>query len=346
MKSFSILTSAFLLVASAIAMAVVDVLLDERYWESLEDVIVLMGGDGSDGDAGGWWSRRGGIFLLVSASGLALMELGGYGSATFDDMQNDVMDALAWLDANYGDLDLFRKEDGGSSTSGRIGKRGLFVFGGYSSGGHVAATVTQNATLWRNRNLPDPHVHCDAILYISPVLSTRAYHDDVIRKKITSLPSLASSSSSLTSSSGATDSALEDETLSTSSSHEVFLSTTALASASSAPPPTWLTDRVVRAVFGHRAAPGIPSPIHTYDRSPPVPHIFLGCRYEMFGLTWLDAFFCSSDFSELLNGVGVESRYRAIRSDHWNILGSAELRSALKEELGRIKQECRIEKVR
>ena len=95
---------------------------------------------------------------------------------------------------------------------------------------------------------------------------------------------------------------------------------------------------MVQAVFGHGQ---VPSPIHTYDRSPRVPHVFIGCKNEMFGLTWLDTFFCSSDYNGLLNGMGIESRYRTVRSDHWNILGSAELKVVLGEELGRIERECR-----
>ena len=42
-----------------------------------------------------------------------------------------------------------------------------------------------------------------------------------------------------------------------------------------------------------------------------------------------------------MNGMGIESRYRSIRSDHWKILGSSELRDVLGEELGRIERECR-----
>jgi hypothetical protein len=66
----------------------------------------------------------------------------------------------------------------------------------------------------------------------------------------------------------------------------------------------------------------------------------------MFGLTWLDTFFCSSQYSRLLNGMGIDSRYKAVRSDHWNILRSSELRDALREELGRIERICHDGKAR
>ena len=211
MKSFSTLTLAFLLISSAITMAVVDFLLDDAYLETQSD---------ADDRAMGWCdsSRRTTLFFLVAAFGLALMELGGHGSASFDDMQNDVMDALAWLDANDEILGLYRNEvgDGGGGSSSRSdsemkrSRRGPFVFGGYSSGGHVAATVMQDASLWRDRDLPEPHAHFDTILYISPVLSTRAYHDDLLIR--TKRPSLASlSSSSLTSTSGMAESSTSED---------------------------------------------------------------------------------------------------------------------------------------
>ena len=99
--------------------------------------------------------------------------------------------------------------------------------------------------------------------------------------------------------------------------------------------PTWLTDQIVKAVFGQQA-PNIPSPVHTYDKSPPIPHIFLGCKNEMFGLNWLDLFFASPSYSELIASMGIESRYTAVQSDHWNILASNELRYHLRKELKRV----------
>ena len=290
MKSYALLTSVFLYVMAALTTAVVHILLDDHLWELLDDVI---GGRG---------------IILVYVTGWMSIELGGIGAASFDDMQKDVMDALAWLHVNETRLGLDRhpttnKRGGGTEhqqqqqqqAEWKNRRRRLFVFGGYSSGGHVAATVLQNPTLWTDQNLAKPRIHCDSILYISPVLATRAY-DAILRA--------------------------------------------APAFLWSPPSPIWLTGSVVRAVFGHVTGQ-VPSPIHTYDRSPRVPHVFIGCKNEMFGLTWLDTFFCSSDYNGLLNGMGIESRYRTVRSDHWNILSSAELKVVLGEELGRIERECR-----
>ena len=111
-----------------------------------------------------------------------------------------------------------------------------------------------------------------------------------------------------------------------------------------AKPDDVVTDEVVRMVFGAADAPAVPSPLHeVLDFSgskgnnchPAVPHVFVGCRNEVFGQNLLDAFFASEEYSDALKGVhGVDSRYRAVESDHWNVLGSTALRDALEEELG------------
>ncbi|KAL7541657.1 hypothetical protein ACHAXR_011114 [Thalassiosira sp. AJA248-18] len=319
MKTTSILTLAYILVVVAMMTALVNAVMNENWWGCIGDIFgerMLMG------QAGG--------FLLALATGLILMEIGGFGAANFDEMKNDVMDALEWLHANESRLGLKRTTAIKGEIADAKSPRRLFVFGGYSSGGHVACAVTQHPELWKDRNLPPPQDHCDSILYISPVLSTKSYHD-VLLKKISSLSSF-SSLPSLTPSDG---SALDQ--LSTHSSMSQL-------SSLSAKSPTWLTDQVVKAVFGHDAAHKIPSPIRTYEKSPPIPHLFLGCQEEMFGLSWLDTFFCSPSYSELLNSLGIESRYTAVESDHWNILNSSSLSDALRKELEWVKLECRKEK--
>ena len=54
----------------------------------------------------------------------------------------------------------------------------------------------------------------------------------------------------------------------------------------------------------------------------------------------LDTFFCSPSYCELLNSFGIESRYTAVQSDHWNILASEGLSNALRKELEWIEVEC------
>ena len=249
------------------------------------------------------------------------MELAGNGSASFDQMQNDVMDALAFLEKNKNRLGLNISSP--------------FIFGGYSSGGHVASTVTQQPHLWKERNLPSPDIYCDSLLYISPVLSTKPYIEmSSLSSSSLSMMSPSSSMPSLSPSDGSQSNdqnaaarrALENSSSSMSST----ASLSSLQSTSS--PPTWLTSELVKAIFGH-AASQTPSPIHTYHKSPSLPSTFVGCRKEMFGLKWLDLFFCSPTYSELLKNIGIDSRYVAVESDHWNILNSTVLSDAFDEEI-------------
>jgi hypothetical protein len=57
----------------------------------------------------------------------------------------------------------------------------------------------------------------------------------------------------------------------------------------------------------------------------------------MFGLDWLDLFFASRDYNELLVSRGVDSKFVGVDSDHWNILGSWDLLEVLERELRLIK---------
>ena len=53
----------------------------------------------------------------------------------------------------------------------------------------------------------------------------------------------------------------------------------------------------------------------------------------MFGLNLLDIYFSSPAYCELLKSIGIESRYVAVESDHWNILNSTVLKEALEKEI-------------
>ena len=288
-----------------------------------------------------------GVITLVFALSLVAIELAGHGSASFEDMQNDVMDALVWLDVNKERLQLASCRDAITSTtnSGLKTSKPFFVFGGYSSGGHTAATVSQQPQMWKDRNLPLPHIYCDAMLYISPVLSTKPYNDLEKYKSASpssdALPSLRRTSTLSTpvppqKISSVSLSSMDEfsEAQEAKKIKNLPLSLTSSSPWPQPPPPDWLTNRLVKTVFGDNAAQAIPSPIHEYQRSPSVPHIFLGCEHEMFGLNWLDVFFCSNAFNDLLQGKGIDSRYASVKSDHWNILNSVELSKALEQELG------------
>ena len=279
------------------------------------------------------------VFGTVLATLLLLVHVGGAGCASAEEMQEDVVDALKFLHDNRAKLGLDFETAGEKKTGAGGGDdRPRLVLGGYSSGGHVCATIVRREGLWRDRGLPSPSDFAGAMLYISPVLATRSWGSgkwmmtpaaDSGEESSASLPSLAPSGRS-EGSGGERPSASM-----TSSNSNVKRS-----------PTTWFTDEVVRMVFGAADAPDVPSPLHEVldegggsgkgnDRHPAVPHVFVGCRNEVFGLTLLDAFFASKEYSDALSKThGVDSRYRAVESDHWNVLGSTALRDALEEELG------------
>ncbi|KAL9182492.1 hypothetical protein ACHAXT_013144 [Thalassiosira profunda] len=321
MQTFTFLTLLFLVVMAALLTALMHAALGETLWYALGEIMAGTHVTGENLHLG-----QATAFAMLLVAGIFLMEIGGVGAASFEQMQTDVMDALAWLHANEAKLGLQRTEES---------SRRLFVFGGYSSGGHVAATVTQQPQLWKERNLPPPHEHCDSMLYISPVLSTKSSHEELSRK----ISSLSSSTPATSPSSSSLPSLSPSEASSHLSRQSSMVDAEPTSTTAKSSPPTWLTNQVVKSVFGP-SAPSVPSPIHTCDRSPAVPHLFVGCENEMFGLNLLDTFFCSPQYSEMLNGLGIESRYSAVRSDHWNILNSNELSEALRRELGWIEKEC------
>lgn len=260
------------------------------------------------------WDTRGATFLFIALSiAVLLMELGGRNSASFQDMQNDVMDALVWFDRNRNKVS--NTDKGSDDATQKI------VFGGYSSGGHVASMVMQQPQLWKDRKLPNPTSFCSTILYISPVLCTKPYHGDLERH----LSSLSSNDLTSTSSSSDTASSSVASTIQS-------MDSTAHLTYQTKQSPTWLTNQLINTIFGQP----IPSPIHTYIQTPSIPHIFIGCNKEMFGLNWLDLFFASKDYNALLKSRRVESRFIGVDSDHWNILGSLDLSEVLERELRQV----------
>lgn len=200
---------------------------------------------------------------------VALM-LASRGSAKFDDMLQDVADALVWVHD--------KKKILGKSHS-------QIVFGGYSSGGHVAASLLQRPDLFVSRGLPKPERVCDAVIMISGVLAVR--------------PPVS------------------------------FPGT-----------PRWLTDMTVHTVFGKEGALTVPSPLHD-GVQPKLPHLLIGCKHEMFGINWLDIFFCSRAYCKSLQANSVPATFVEISSDHWNILNSTELSLALRKELRLLSSQLR-----
>mmetsp|Transcript_35616 Transcript_35616/g.106288 ORF Transcript_35616/g.106288 Transcript_35616/m.106288 type:complete len:395 (-) Transcript_35616:527-1711(-) len=219
----------------------------------------------------------------------ALLAVGARGSAKFEDMQHDVADGLAWVH-RYKDkeeLVLTKPPNGVTSSeqAGQLMSKRALVFGGYSSGGHVASTVLQRPAFLKSKGLPPAEKVCDAVLLISGVLAVRPLKEE---------PSLPRASKD-------------------------------------ARPPNWLTDLTMQIVFGKENSSLVPSPIE--GTKPNLPHVLIGCAEEVFGLDWLDVFFCSSSYNDALERVGIPSRYIKIKSDHWNILRSREFSKVALDEL-------------
>ena len=233
-----------------------------------------------------WHSNGGTLVASIGAILVAwvLLALGCRGAADFDIMVRDVADALCWVH-RHKDSDILQKKRFHSTSFTEEKKDGnerasrAVIFGGYSSGGHVAATLMQRPHLFTAKGLPAPDEFCDAALFISGVLAVRPpANDNTIHS-------------------------------------------------------TWCTDLVTQVVFGKTGASKLPSPLHGVHKQPKVPHLLIGCENEVFGLKWMDVFFCSRAFCESLNQRNVPAKLVEIQSDHWNILESASLSHALKTEL-------------
>ncbi|CAB9517011.1 expressed unknown protein [Seminavis robusta] len=281
---------------------------------------------------------------------LILLALGGRGSATLDDMLEDVVEAIQWIDSHRDLLELHSsssvptttstsvvgKKDSMDSTqsqttipsetsttlSASTGSSDLscsdngntkeqpmepatdasrnpraatpMVFGGYSSGGHVATTLLHQPKRFQKHGLSPPEELFQGILVISGMMAVRPERITVQDCK-TQQPITIATPSGL---------------------------------------PTFLTNLVLQTVWGAETAKHIPSPL-TQARPPPaLPHLLVGCRNEMFGLNWLDVYFCSAEYRDKVQALtGQVAKYVQVESDHWNVLSSTALRNALQEEL-------------
>lgn len=275
------------------------------------------------------------LFLAFVAS---LLALGGEGSASFQDMLEDVAEALRWIEDHREVLRFGKTRDGprpgvakSSSSSSRgdnenstgmpsmtsspsnsppstpstlasgsdarqnIGDRPSYVFGGYSSGGHVAATLLHRPELFTKYGLPHPEKLFDAILMISGVLAVRPEQLNVTSSQIP---------------------------------EEKAVSIGVCG-------PMWLINFVMQFVWGS-AALTIPSPL-ILTNPPRLPHLLIGCRDELFGLPWLKVFFCSNAYAEKIKVMtGQHATHVEVESDHWRILNSSALRKVLREELTKL----------
>lgn len=112
-------------------------------------------------NGGSSWQTTVTTLLTLLMVWLALV-LASRGAAKFDDMVDDVALALQWIQQYRA------KEQEGA-------RRPRMIFGGYSSGAHVAATLlAQPVERWTSRGLPPPTDFIDTILLVSGVLATQS----------------------------------------------------------------------------------------------------------------------------------------------------------------------------
>ena len=137
------------------------------------------------------WSLSTQIFAVVAFLHL-LLRLGARRSAMFPDMVQDVADALQYIH------DIRTNQDHPDTTLRQaLSKPSSVVFGGYSSGGHVAASVLQRPKLWAERDLTTDWI--DGVVFLSGVLAvssqqhptwlTNFVTHSVFRERIQELPS-------------------------------------------------------------------------------------------------------------------------------------------------------------
>ena len=102
-------------------------------------------------------------------------------------------------------------------------------------------------------------------------------------------------------------------------------------------PASLVTKGLDRVCFGADGGDALPSPVHTAELSPKVPHLLVHCPHEVFGIPLVEPalshLLCTEAFATALHKCGVPLRLEAVSSDHWNVLGSQALRATLRKAL-------------
>jgi hypothetical protein len=271
------------------------------------------------------------LFVIVIV-GAILMGM-RHGSATMNEMLEDVATAMVWIQNNPQHLTVKMKrrprkrhdneqeqeqqmneKETTTATTTTTTTRPLFLLGGYSSGGHVAATLLQRPEIWQRHGLPRPEECLDGALFLSGVMATtsvRNTNND------------------------------EDEN---DNNHDD------LTGANHSRIGIGLTNLVKYMAFGggggdnndSESSP-LPCPLHNVSNAPRIPHLLIGCAQELpFGLPWLDIFFQSRDYAhQLQQHRQIPARYMELPSgssllnvnNHWTILASSDLKRALVQGL-------------
>ena len=261
-----------------------------------------------------WFAIAYSLFLLVTHLWDNL-SLHSRAAATFNEMREDVVFALQYIRRDLNETHI--------------------VLAGYSSGAHVVSMILDpEMSTWTH--LP----HIVGILYISGVLSLDSSFMNLITlamfgKWACNIPSPYTAPRNR-------------------GKRGIFPQTTTETSITHIP-----IDFITLSFFGKWTCK-IPKPFgrtrqstsrrtrYTYEMRvaqplPPFslpPHLFIGCRHEIFGLPLLDATFCSQEYSDSLKKndtcptkcILLESK-PSIRMNHWTILASPQFSQALDEHL-------------
>jgi hypothetical protein len=244
--------------------------------------------------------------LLLFWIGLAL---GARGAASFDDMLHDVAQALAWVQRQFdSDGVLLMLPNQHKSTNSSFSEE--------KKDGSNNTTTTTTTTTENNSQTRRPPLVFGGYSSGGHVAATLLQRPDVFYSKNLPPP------------------------------HD-FIDAALFISGVLAvrPPPTrdggreeeeystWCTDLVTNVVFGKSGATRLSSPLHGIHKQPQVPHLLIGCEHEVFGLKWMDVFFCSRAFCEVLQRRNISSKFVQVQSNHWNILASTALKQTLSKEL-------------
>jgi len=257
----------------------------------------------------------------------------GRGAAGIDDMVSDVSTALVYIDAHAREWGL----GVAPATDANKHEKIPIVFGGYSSGAHVAATLLTASSL-------------------SPLASLSSTLDN------------SDKNSSLIPNQGPQ----QQQKL----EHLTIRSVLYISGVLDVSPESWMMNLLSRVILG-KPPSQVPSPLrvlrsyqHTsihdddnrtdnsnsngnLDLLPQMslpPHVLIGCKREVFGWSVLDSAFCASEYADTLRWHLSESHRKTpagkndsdgvddVRlillegwaANHWSILSSAALRNTLR----------------
>jgi len=280
--------------------------------------------------------------LIVAMITIFALYREGKGAAGIDDMVSDVSTALSYIDAHFHEWDSRDIRTTGTKDS----EKTPIVFGGYSSGAHVAATLLTSSSLSPLSSPPSSngvenpslqfnkmqkrldqqrklkHICIHSVLYISGVLdvSPESSVMTLLSRVVLGKPPLQIPSPL--------------RTLRSSKCAQIRGNRTNLGN----------QDELYNTNHSMKQLVSLPA------------HILIGCKREVFGWSVLDSSFCAGEYADALRGHNFDSGQSRKPTDdeggdgqnnasvrlillegwtvnHWSILSSKALRNALRSVL-------------